>query len=106
MLALFARSGEDGLRRARLTNTSRRLLRQAAEQIGAELPVARIARPIDKVIAAALWRSRDPFGDRALIEAGGLQFGHRQSAIDTHRANPFKFPFGISAFRPPVDDAF
>src|SRR5580704_17521233 len=103
MLALLARGGEDGLRSARLANTSRRLLRQPAEQIGAELPVSRIARPIDMEIAGALWRRRDPFGDRALIEAGGLQLGRRRGGIDTHRG-PFTIPFGISAFRPPVDD--
>jgi hypothetical protein len=96
MLALFARGSEDGLCRARLTNTSRRLLRQAAEQIGAELPVPRIARPIDIVIAGALWRSRDPFGDRALIETGGLQFGRGHGGIDTHRVNPFEILFGIA----------
>src|SRR5580700_1347427 len=103
MFALLARCGEDGLRRARLANASRRLLRQAAEEIRAELPVPRIARPIDKIIAGALWRSRDPFGDRALIEAGGLQLGRRHGGIDTHRG-PFTIPFGISDFRPPVDD--
>src|SRR5579864_5073240 len=83
MLALLARGGEDGLRRARLPRTALRLLRQLAEQIAAELPVTRIARPVDVIIAGALWRRRNPFGDRALIEAGGLQFG--RSAIDTHR---------------------
>src|ERR1700675_3596394 len=101
MLALFARGGEDGLCRARLTDTSRRLLRQAAEQIGAELPVARIARPIDVIVAGALWRSRDPFSDRALIETGGMQLGRRHGGIDTHHAIPFNVPFGISAFRSP-----
>src|ERR1700722_12114575 len=73
MLALLARGTEDGLCRARLTRTAGRLVRQGAEQVNADLPVSRIARTIDKVIAGALWRSRDPFGDRALIEAGGLQ---------------------------------
>src|SRR6202035_176192 len=101
MLALFACGGEDRLRRARLTNTSRRLLRQAGEQIDAELPVARIARPIDMEIAGALWRRRDPFGDRALIEACGLQLGRRHGGIDTH-CGPFTIPLRISTFCPPV----
>ena len=98
MLALFARGGEDGLCRARLTDTSRRFLRQAAEQIGAELPVARIARPIDKVIAGALRRGRDPFGDRALIEAGGLQLCRRHGGIDTHRAILSLFHWAFQLF--------
>src|SRR5258708_9051387 len=89
LFALLARGGENRLCRARLTQTSRRLLRQAAEQIGAELPVPRIAPPIDIVIAGSLRRGRGPFGNRALIEAGGLQLGCRHGGIDTHRANPF-----------------
>src|SRR6202451_2972201 len=106
MLALFARGGEDGLCRARLAKTSRRLLRQAAEQIGAELPVPRVARPIDKIIAGALRRGRDPFGERALIEGGGAEFGRRLWGIGNYPPNPFTIPLGISVFRPPVDDAF
>src|ERR1700720_3364756 len=42
MLALLARGSENGLCRARLTRTACRLVRQAAEQISAELPVPRI----------------------------------------------------------------
>jgi hypothetical protein len=94
MLALLARGGENGLCRARLARTALGLLRQPGEQIGAELPVTRVAGSIDKLIAGALWRRRHPFSDRALIEAGGLQFG--RSAIDTHRANPFRNSSGMA----------
>jgi hypothetical protein len=50
-------------------------------------------------IASAPWRSRDPFGDHALIKAGGLQFGGRHGGIDTHRG-PFTIPFGVFSFSP------